>query len=392
MAGGDPNAVLTCEAKTALRRLGKLPPAPIDIAPPAPREDESEEDAILALDQELGAVIERDEALGRPVKVILESFGELKDANLAHLKSLQSLQVLAIRYAKLNPSGLAFLRSLKKLHTLSLGGTNMGDSGLAHLKELAGLEVLGLWGTKISDAGLAHLMELGRLRELTLSDTAVGDGGLAHLKGLKQLKRLDLSKTKVSDAGLVHLKGLTQISQLDLQKTRIRGPGLKHLQDMMELRLLDLKDTNVTDQGLKHLPAAKQLRWVDVRGTKVATEGLQQCPGAKVKLKVAGQDAQLYHGAAMKPLGPKLRHNVDRTGAAISCWAFSPDGKLLATGASYTNHKGDRESLGQIRIWEVATGRLVACKDNLGEVQGVAFRNDGKTLLFRADYREIDGP
>src|SRR5205807_5936879 len=67
MAGGTPNALLTQEATAALRRLRKLPPAPIDIAPPATREDESEEEAILALDQELGAAIERDEALGRPV-------------------------------------------------------------------------------------------------------------------------------------------------------------------------------------------------------------------------------------------------------------------------------------------------------------------------------------
>src|SRR5207249_4170107 len=74
VAGGAPNVLLTQEAAAALRRLRKLPPAPIDIAPPATREDESEEEAILALDQELGATIERGEALGRPVKVILESF------------------------------------------------------------------------------------------------------------------------------------------------------------------------------------------------------------------------------------------------------------------------------------------------------------------------------
>ena len=50
--------------------------------------------------------------------------------------------------------------------------------------------------------------------------------------------------------------------------------------------------------------------------------------------------------------------------------AFSPDDKTLAT--------GDDDN--QVRLWDVATGKVRLFKGHASEVRTVAFSPDGKTL------------
>ena len=69
------------------------------------------------------------------------------------------------------------------------------------------------------------------------------------------------------------------------------------------------------------------------------------------------------------PSGPHLRIPP---GSAEHCVAFSPDGKLLLTGAR------DKTA----RLWAVPSGRPVGPPLlHQGEVCAVAFSPDGKTIL-----------
>jgi len=68
----------------------------------------------------------------------------------------------------------------------------------------------------------------------------------------------------------------------------------------------------------------------------------------------------------------------------LNCAAFSPDGTLLATGGGDTSGGGPSPlwwTNGDIRIWEVGTGRLVATFNrHSGPVEGVAFSPDGRSV------------
>ena len=64
--------------------------------------------------------------------------------------------------------------------------------------------------------------------------------------------------------------------------------------------------------------------------------------------------------------------------ATTLCLAFSPDGRLLASGS------GDRWSAGDhtVRIWDVATGRELRRFDgHRGMVNAIAFTPDGRSVV-----------
>jgi len=106
--------------------------------------------------------------------------------------------------------------------------------------------------------------------------------------------------------------------------------------------------------------------------------------------------ARLYDTKAGKLVGSKLYHDrlVQWGRERITCWAFSPDGKLVATGSGYREKSGpDKTSVGEVRVWEVPGGELVATyPGSLGYVTAVAFSKDGKKVLIQAERHEIDGP
>jgi len=109
-------------------------------------------------------------------------------------------------------------------------------------------------------------------------------------------------------------------------------------------------------------------------GAPPAPEAPAAAPeGPKPKPKLDADGEPLPDGALARLGSLRLRH-----GSPVTSVAYSPDGKLLATG-SWDNYA---------RIWDPATGRLV--RDILprdGWVWAVAFSPDGKLLATAGDHR-----
>ena len=88
----------------------------------------------------------------------------------------------------------------------------------------------------------------------------------------------------------------------------------------------------------------------------------------------------------------KNTHTVRLTGHAtdILCMAFSPDGQTLASGAGWVEKPDVPAVTGEIRLWDVATGRNIdtlesqrgkGCFSNLlAAVRSITFSPDGKTI------------
>jgi WD40 repeat protein len=82
--------------------------------------------------------------------------------------------------------------------------------------------------------------------------------------------------------------------------------------------------------------------------------------------------ARLWDIASRQPFGPLLKAGIPE---GVITFAFSPDGKLLADGTWGW----------QAHVFEVATGRLLHTLNCQGVVRGVAFRPDGKVLATGTD-------
>jgi eukaryotic-like serine/threonine-protein kinase len=68
-------------------------------------------------------------------------------------------------------------------------------------------------------------------------------------------------------------------------------------------------------------------------------------------------------------------HSLERNGGCIRGLAFSPDGKLLASG----------DMNGTAKVWDTATGNELRAFPGLGSLMAVAFSPDGRKLFFGAE-------
>src|SRR5262249_967765 len=66
----------------------------------------------------------------------------------------------------------------------------------------------------------------------------------------------------------------------------------------------------------------------------------------------------------------------------LSCVAYSPDGKLLASAANYRLEFREMRHPGEVKLWDAVSGQLLRTLTGFpGAVNGVAFSPDSKSLV-----------
>jgi WD40 repeat protein len=74
----------------------------------------------------------------------------------------------------------------------------------------------------------------------------------------------------------------------------------------------------------------------------------------------------------------------------IYCMALSPDNKMLAVGGWFGRNDGETEELGDIRVFDFATGKMLfVLKGHLNVIHAVEFSPDGKFLLSSSAEDEL---
>jgi hypothetical protein len=82
-----------------------------------------------------------------------------------------------------------------------------------------------------------------------------------------------------------------------------------------------------------------------------------------------------------------------RKATAVTCWDFSRDGTCVAIGAGDLDGKRAGDSAGEVKVFEIATGKLLAqiddSKGDVGYVNSVRFSADGSHVEVNCE--EISG-
>lgn len=198
----------------------------------------------------------RDQFVLSDVSFFVESrkFG---DDDLAPLRWLPSIEVIALSQTGITDAGLVHLQRLTALRELNLSGTKVSDRGLVALNGFEYLGNLSLQGTSVTGVGLKDMTACNRLTSLILAHSPVTDATLAQIPSFPNLRSIDLSRTDVTEAGLVHLKKQPSLTQLRIDLFPLTDQGLLRLaRDIPKLQTLSIRSSRVTDKGLAEFHAA----------------------------------------------------------------------------------------------------------------------------------------
>jgi hypothetical protein len=133
--------------------------------------------------------------------------------------------------------------------TFVLFRTTVTDKGLKELAHLKSLQLLDLYGAQVTDVGLKELAGLKGLQSLRLDSPDVSGVGLKDLAGLKNLQYLHLG-SMVNDAALKELAGLKGLQSLSLDSSRVTDAGMKEVARLKGLQSLSLTPTSEVTEAL----------------------------------------------------------------------------------------------------------------------------------------------
>lgn len=160
------------------------------------------------------------------IRVELVHQRDLSKVDLAPLRSLPQLEILAL---KCTAKDLQHFSNQRKLRELYLGEEGITDDCAKLLQNNPRLTSLSLLGTSTSDALAPHLARLEQLEFLQMIDTKISSAGILQLSQLKNLQQLLLVGEEVDDAAIPAIVQLKSLRYLSVHNTRISDDGIEEL-------------------------------------------------------------------------------------------------------------------------------------------------------------------
>ena len=161
--------------------------------------------------------------------------GEVGDAGVAHLESLQNLQLLKMYSTRLTGNGLRSVGEMASLEDFSISGPELSDESLAHLRTLRNLRRLGLPAEGITGPGLKYLPDIGTLESLSLP--TVTSESLAVLPRLPNLRELTVEGP--DDRAMAHVGRCRNLESFRSYGISLGDTGVKALSRLGKLRNLE---------------------------------------------------------------------------------------------------------------------------------------------------------
>ena len=222
-------------AALLLRKL-----AGVEAAMPEATWSEAEKQVVDALIKAGAGIVQGKDAGGqRVVAVVIPESFRGSESDVAGLKSLGSLQIVADYSNSDNPPALASVAELPTLKTLRLLPRQVTDHTLSIVGKLKGLTTLSLNSRQPATVSLAPLAGLTALRRLELNSLTFGRDDLKVLRGMPDLRQLDLSRSTLDDKYLELLHPLTNLQWLMVSTEMITPEGLKKLRDAVPNLFID---------------------------------------------------------------------------------------------------------------------------------------------------------
>lgn len=214
---------------------------------------------------------------------------------------------------------------------------------------------------------------------------------------------LHLTSTQRDKIGLVVAAFQSRLAQIqrgyppgaqDMEGFAIRRKLLAELRRLREKTAQEISALLSAEQNsalAKMAPGASTITLPasDIVITETRFDHTARLPSAadgQFILKVNYSKAQVCDATTGSPIGSPLYHAEERL---IHCSVFSPDGKLVATGTrkipsewTLGRERGDE---GEVRVWNAATGQLLACKAFRCSVSDIMFLGDNKTVQVKTD-------